>query len=400
MERNEVIVSEQELARQKEFTRKMREMNDRRTRTPLALVDTFGCQQNVADGEVLMGMLREMGYELTRDEQQADVILLNTCAIREHAEKRVYGHLGRLSHTKAAKPDQIICLCGCMAQQKVVADKVKNSYHHVDLVLGPQAEWRLPELLRELDAEFPLHRVDAVGVSEKPRPVEGSYMPCFLTGLAVAQGLALARGVPLVRTTHQQGHIAAALLSAAGASLFARRVLVFHISGGTTELLLCSGTSVVCRVGGSTDLYAGQAVDRIGVKLGFAFPAGAELSSLASECSEEIKPKVSVKGADCSFSGLENQCAALLECGAAPAYVAKYCLSAVGQTVLRMICAAQEQYPGVPVVCAGGVMSSDIIRAYVQRTQPDIYFVPGRYSSDNAIGVAVLAAKEVQAWPM
>ena len=145
---------------------------------------------------------------------------------------------------------------------------------------------------------------------------------------------------------------------------------------------------------------AGQAVDRIGVKLGFAFPAGAELSSLASECSEEIKPKVSVKGADCSFSGLENQCAALLERGAAPAYVAKYCLSAVGQTVLRMICAAQEQYPGVPVVCAGGVMSSDIIRAYVQRTQPDIYFVPGRYSSDNAIGVAVLAAKEVQAWPM
>ena len=204
----------------------------------------------------------------------------------------------------------------------------------------------------------------------------------------------------MVRTTHQQGHIAAALLSAAGASLFARRVLVFHISGGTTELLLCSGTSVVCRVGGSTDLYAGQAVDRIGVKLGFAFPAGAELSSLASECSEEIKPKVSVKGADCSFSGLENQCAALLEHGAAPAYVAKYCLSAVGQTVLRMICAAQEQYPGVPVVCAGGVMSSDIIRAYVQRTQPDIYFVPGRYSSDNAIGVAVLAAKEVQAWPM
>ena len=150
MERKEVIVSEQELARQKEFTRKMREMNDRCTRTPLALVDTFGCQQNVADGEVLMGMLREMGYELTRDENQADVILLNTCAIREHAEKRVYGHLGRLSHTKAAKPDQIICLCGCMAQQKVVADKVKNSYHHVDLVLGPQAEWRLPELLHEV----------------------------------------------------------------------------------------------------------------------------------------------------------------------------------------------------------------------------------------------------------
>ena len=149
MERKEVIVSEQELARQKEFTRKMREMNDRRTRTPLALVDTFGCQQNVADGEVLMGMLREMGYELTRDENQADVILLNTCAIREHAEKRVYGHLGRLSHTKAAKPDQIICLCGCMAQQKVVADKGKNSYHHVDLVFGVDGIDTLPQLIAQ-----------------------------------------------------------------------------------------------------------------------------------------------------------------------------------------------------------------------------------------------------------
>lgn len=147
MDRKEIIVSAEELAQQKEFSNKVRALNEKRTRAPLALVDTFGCQQNVADGEMLMGLLREMGYELTDDEAIADIILLNTCAIREHAEKRVYGHLGRLTHTKAAKPDQIICLCGCMAQQKVVADKIKNSYHHVDLVLGPQAEWRLPELL-------------------------------------------------------------------------------------------------------------------------------------------------------------------------------------------------------------------------------------------------------------
>ena len=147
MERKEVLVSAEERARQKEFSEKVRALHEKRTRAPLALVDTFGCQQNVADGEMLMGLLCEMGYELTTDENTADLILLNTCAIREHAEKRVYGHLGRLTHTKAAKPDQIICLCGCMAQQKVVADKVKKSYPHVDLVLGPQAEWRLPELL-------------------------------------------------------------------------------------------------------------------------------------------------------------------------------------------------------------------------------------------------------------
>ena len=150
MERKEVLVSAEELARQKEFMRKVRAIHETRTRAPLALVDTFGCQQNVADGEMLMGMLREMGCELTTDENQADIILLNTCAIREHAEKRVYGHLGQLTHTKAANPDQIICLCGCMAQQKRVADKVKESYRHVDLVLGPQAEWRLPELLYQV----------------------------------------------------------------------------------------------------------------------------------------------------------------------------------------------------------------------------------------------------------
>jgi len=150
LERKEVIVSEQELARQKEFTRKMREMNDRRTRTPLALVDTFGCQQNVADGEVLMGMLREMGYELTRDENQADVILLNTCAIREHAETRVYGNVGALVHTKARHPEQKIFLCGCMMGQPQVVERIKNSYRHVDGVFNPHELWRFPELLQSV----------------------------------------------------------------------------------------------------------------------------------------------------------------------------------------------------------------------------------------------------------
>ena len=147
MERNQVLVSAEELARQKEYTHKVRAISDARTRAPLALVDTFGCQQNVADGETLAGMLREMGYEPTTDEAAADVVLLNTCAVREHAEKRVFGELGELTHTKEANPEQIIVLCGCMAQQQRIADKVRESYRHVDLVLGPQAEWRLPDLL-------------------------------------------------------------------------------------------------------------------------------------------------------------------------------------------------------------------------------------------------------------
>ena len=258
----------------------------------------------------------------------------------------------------------------------------------------------LPALLQQADEAFPLRKIDAVGVSQKPRPVDGSYMPCFLTGVSAAQGIALARGVPLACTTHQQGHIAAALFAAAGGELFSKRVLVFHISGGTTELLLCEGARMLRKVGGSTDLYAGQAVDRIGVKLGFGFPAGAELSQLAAQCGEDIRPKVSVKGADCSFSGLENQCAALLERGAAPAYVAKYCLCAIAETILKMIRAARREEPDAPVICAGGVMSSGIIRDTVQKAQPEVLFVPGKYAGDNAIGVAILAAREALVWPM
>ncbi|MEG2434814.1 MAG: glycoprotease [Ruthenibacterium sp.] len=256
----------------------------------------------------------------------------------------------------------------------------------------------LPELLAEINAVFPLSEIDGIGVSAKPRPVQGSYMPCFLTGCSVARAMGLAKNIPVVECTHQQGHIAAALFATHNESLFSAQTLVFHISGGTTELLLCQNGNVLETVGHTTDLYAGQAVDRIGVQLGFAFPAGAALSALAAQCTESMHPKVSVKGADCSLSGLENQCNLLLQKGAAPDYIAKYCLSAVGYTVLAMIDAAKKQYPNAAVVCAGGVMSSDVIRTLVQNAAPEVYFVPGKFASDNAIGVAILAANEVNPW--
>lgn len=258
----------------------------------------------------------------------------------------------------------------------------------------------LPELFDEAAEDFLPGRIGAVGVSAKPRPVEGSYMPCFLAGVSAAVSFSLGAGVPLVRTTHQQGHVAAAVFAAGGAALFRRRALVFHISGGTTDLLLCEAGRVLAQLGTSTDLYAGQAVDRIGVKMGFAFPAGAALSELAARCGEQIRPKTSVRGMDCSLSGLENQCTALLDKGAPREYVAKYCLSAIGETMMKMIAAARREYSGLPVVAAGGVMSSDVIRAQVNAQMDDILFVPGQYASDNAIGTAILAANEVGAWPM
>ena len=116
-------------------------------RPRLALVDTFGCQQNESDSEQLRGYLEVMGCELTGNAAEADIIVLNTCAVREHAEQRVFGNLGDYTHTKKEKPNQIIAVCGCMAARQDVADKIKSSYRIVDLVFGPDELWRFPQMV-------------------------------------------------------------------------------------------------------------------------------------------------------------------------------------------------------------------------------------------------------------
>ena len=150
MERKNVVLSDGDMARQREFTEKIKDLRIQRGKAVHALVDTFGCQQNVADSQHIMGMLEAMGCDFVTEPAEADIIVLNTCAIRDHAEKRVYGNLGALTHTKKANPEQIICLCGCMAQRPEVAEKVRQSYRHVDLVFGPQALWKFPELLYQV----------------------------------------------------------------------------------------------------------------------------------------------------------------------------------------------------------------------------------------------------------
>ncbi len=117
---------------------------------PLAFVDTYGCQQNEADSERIRGFLAKMGFGFTDSEEQARIIVINTCAIREHAEQRVFGNVGALVHVKRRHPDTLICLCGCMAQQPHVAKKIRESYRHVDLVFGPHALWKFPEMVHGL----------------------------------------------------------------------------------------------------------------------------------------------------------------------------------------------------------------------------------------------------------
>ena len=150
MERTTTTISPADVERQLDFCQEVAAVTAQWPSKPLAFVDTYGCQQNEADSERIRGYLQEMGYGFTQDEEQADVIVINTCAIREHAEQRVLGNLGALVHVKRRHPGQLICLCGCMAQEAHVAQKVKESYRHVDLVFGPHALWKFPEMVHTL----------------------------------------------------------------------------------------------------------------------------------------------------------------------------------------------------------------------------------------------------------
>lgn len=238
--------------------------------------------------------------------------------------------------------------------------------------------------------------IGAVGVSVRPKDVENSYMPCFLAGKMSAHSIGGAMNVPVIETSHQTGHLVSALFDINRDDLYNKTLLMLHVSGGTTDIMLAENGKVIHTLGSSLDLFAGQAVDRLGVKLGFPFPAGQYVSDMAEKCTEFIKPKISVKDFDCNLSGLENQCDKLLAEGYSKEYVCKYCLSFIAFTIIKMINNVRQEYGNLPLVLAGGVMSSTTIKDIVISELPDAMFVHPKFSSDNAIGVAVNAYRKVK----
>ena len=150
MQRSTSIIDQNEIDRQLALCGQVAQITAQWPEKPLAFVDTYGCQQNEADSERLRGYLARMGYGFTDSEEEAAIILINTCAIREHAEQKVLGHVGALVHVKNRHPHQIICMCGCMMQEPTVAEKIRKSYRHVDLVFGPHALWQFPEMIHTL----------------------------------------------------------------------------------------------------------------------------------------------------------------------------------------------------------------------------------------------------------
>lgn len=250
---------------------------------------------------------------------------------------------------------------------------------------------QLPSVLEDAFTRFSGGIPNAVCVSDKPRSVNGSYMPVFTAGVSAASASALSLGVPLYKTSHQNGHIAAALYSVGRLDLIDRDFMVFHVSGGTTEAIYVtpSETDIFnCEIAARTlDLNAGQVIDRVGVKMGLMFPCGNELDRLSETCNDEIKvPKPALKGTDCCLSGLENLCDKFSKTHS-KAQTASFLFSYLSKTIEEMSDRLHEIYGDIPFVYAGGVMRNSTIRKNV-----DGYFAEPQFSSDNAAGVAVIAS--------
>ena len=239
-------------------------------------------------------------------------------------------------------------------------------------------------------------QIQAVCVSTRPRAVEGSYMPCFLAGENVARSIAHMLGVPLYTASHQQGHLAAAAYSANSLSLLEKPLLAWHLSGGTTELLYVTpgenGLPSAKIVGGTTDIAAGQLVDRTGVLLGLPFPAGAALEPLAEQA-QGVKPfPVKVNDAFFSLSGMQNKAEQMFQKGEKPENIASFSIQTVCYAVEKATKNAKKIYP-VPVLCAGGVMSNRTIQTRMAQRFSAKFAAP-ELSGDNAVGMAILAAQQ------
>ena len=252
---------------------------------------------------------------------------------------------------------------------------------------------RLPQILEALLRESP--DIRAVGASTRPRAVEGSYMPCFLAGESHGRGIAAALGVPFYPHSHQEGHLAAAAWSAGRLDLLDTPFLAWHLSGGTTELLLVKpkGYTVAAEIiGGTSDLSAGQLIDRTGVLLGLQFPAGKALDGLYPQADTCYEPSVKLNDLTFSLSGMENRVKGLMEEGACPANVARVAIDAVSDVVCRATQEARRRYPGLPVLCSGGVASNTRLRAALS----EAVFAQPQYSTDNAMGAAILTWRAAQ----
>ena len=255
----------------------------------------------------------------------------------------------------------------------------------------------VPELSGRLFSNTDVSLIRAVGVSTHPRAVEGSNMPCFMVGYSHAKLLSDALHVPLFTCSHQQGHVAASLWSAGHLDLMDRPHLAWHLSGGTTELLLVEpeGRNVRCsRIGGTTDISAGQLIDRTGQLLKLPFPSGKHLDAISMNAVKKDVFSVKCPELTFSLSGVQNKVQQYYNSCNDPVETAAYALRCVAAAVLSATKNAMKLYPGLPVVFSGGVASNSLLRNTLEPIKP--IFCKPEYSTDNAMGVAVLTHRMME----
>lgn len=262
-------------------------------------------------------------------------------------------------------------------------------FHHVRNLPTVMAQLRQAVADAGEDGE-----IVAIGVSARPRDAEGSYMPCFLSGMAAAETAGAMLGVPVLTFSHQAGHIMAALYSANATHLIGRHFAAFHVSGGTTEVLEVHphGEHVfdVTLLGGTGDINAGQAIDRAGVYMGLRFPTGAEMERLAQTYTGKLpQMRVSVQGMTCNLSGVENKARQMFDKEGDAAMTSAFVLDFVGRTLCGLRDGVREVLGDLPIVYAGGVMSCLRIRRML--AEEGACFAQPQFSSDNAAGTALLA---------
>ena len=260
---------------------------------------------------------------------------------------------------------------------------------------------QLPQVMHELAEQTDISDISAVGVSEKPRGTEGSYMPCFLCGTGLAESISLVKEIPVYKTTHQIGHILAALYSAGKLDLLEKEKFgAFHVSGGTTDCLLCrckdGKITEIEEIVSSLDLKGGQLIDRTGLMLGLKFPCGIELEKLADKSTADIKKmniRPVIKNGNCCLSGFENKFSDMLSRGVPYEDVAAACQYAVMISVRAMADHLEDNFGSLPIIFAGGVMSNRYIADNLAEGR-EAYFAEPAFSCDNAAGTALFAALE------
>lgn len=254
----------------------------------------------------------------------------------------------------------------------------------------------LPEILHTAEKYLNGKEIAAIGVSDKPRNVEGSYMPCFLAGVASAESISCTGRIPLYRFSHQCGHIMAALYSSGATHLLEREFAAFHISGGTTELVRVAPDAKGFKtelLGGTLDLNAGQLIDRIGVYMGLRFPAGPEMEKLALLNDKKIPSRrIRLNEMSVNLSGIENLAIKLYEETKDKALCSAFVFNCVSSAIIAISEEYEKRYGKCDFVYAGGVMSNSIIKSAL-RTRFSSYFAEPSMSADNAVGIAALTLR-------